>query len=141
MAIGPIIEVLIGLIFVYFVFSVLCSGVNEFVSRRLEKRSVFLAQGVWQMLDNNDSDVQDSIFQQFWKHPLVSQLGQSGARKHEGAPAVLDRVLGVFTAKPAKAAAAEVPNRPADEARDTRRPSYVPTATFVTVMAELLETN
>lgn len=42
---SAVIEVILGVVFVFFLFSMLCSGINEFISRAMNKRADFLAAG------------------------------------------------------------------------------------------------
>lgn len=153
MTIGPVIEVLIGLIFMFFVFSTLASGVNEYVSRRLHKRCLFLAHGVWQLLDDRpetkaEGASGDEFFQEFWKHPLVKQLGQSldalpewEKKIAKKATVVTRAARRIFTGAAARAANGETRDRlPKGQSLRTS-PSYIPTATFVTVVTALVRSG
>jgi hypothetical protein len=74
---SAVIEVVIGLVFVFFLFSMLCSGINEMISRMMGKRADFLTLGVWRLLEHSGSDKEEraSYFTRFWEHPLVRTLG------------------------------------------------------------------
>ena len=88
MSISVALEAAIGLIFIYFIFSSICSGLNEFLAQCLNKRADFLEAAVWQLLDDRPSDsptgapapvgqpvpVPGTYFNSFWKHELVQQL-------------------------------------------------------------------
>lgn len=56
---SAVIELVLGLVFVFFLFSMLCSGVNELIARRLGKQADFLAAGLWSLLDNSRNGERD----------------------------------------------------------------------------------
>jgi hypothetical protein len=62
------IEVVIGLVFVYFVVSLLCSAVTEWIARAIAMRAKTLKEGIRKLLGNEN--MQQAIF----KHPLVTGL-------------------------------------------------------------------
>lgn len=153
---STVIEVVLGLIFIYFIFSMLCSGINEFISRVVGKRADFLTAGLWSLLDNSpnsktsqggsqgDKDRAKKYFEAFLEHPLVRQLGQAvgqvdeatGLRKkwHELCGWIRRR----FTGKPLKEAMAPIPVEPRDYEQGRLRPSYIPPRIFATVVASFL---
>lgn len=166
MSIGPVIEVLVGLIFMFFVFSVLASGVNEFISHRLHKRVNFLAAGIWQLLDNrpanksSENDTANKYVEKFWSHPLVTQLGQSMERegkdreraaKRQKKNGLVRRIwagLGALAAQKLSSEtdkAARLKRKAAEVAMaksgNRRLPSYIPTPTFVAVLLDITKTD
>lgn len=62
---STIIEVGIGLVFVYFLLSVICSNINDVIARWLNWRSKDLEQGVRALL--GDPNLANNV----WQHPLV----------------------------------------------------------------------
>ena len=149
---SAVIELVLGLIFVFFLFSMLCSGINELVARALGKRADFLAAGLWSLLDNSKDgepgggDGADRYFKAFHQHPLVKQLGQAVRDVHQGEPG---RIRGRwrtfcawvrkrFTGKSLKDAMAPVPLDPRQMEGRRMRPSYIPPAIFGTVVASFL---
>jgi len=66
-----LIEVILGLVFVYLLLSLLCTAINEYVSGILNKRGRALFKAVDQLI--GDPDVQAA----FRRHPLISTLCQS----------------------------------------------------------------
>lgn len=151
---SAVIELVLGLIFVFFLFSMLCSGINELIARALGKRADFLAAGLWSLLDNSKdgepdgggADDRDKYFKAFHQHPLVKQLGQSVRDVDQGEPGRIrgrwrkfcSRVRKVFTGKSLKDAMAPVPYDPRRIEGRRMRPSYIPPAIFGTVMASFL---
>lgn len=71
---STMIEVGIGLTFIYFMISVICTNINDFVSRLLNLRTKELQSGLRTLL--GDPDLMNKV----WNHPLVkgiaSQQGQ-----------------------------------------------------------------
>ncbi len=163
---SAVIELVLGLIFVFFLFSMLCSGINELIARALGKRADFLAAGLWSLLDNSkdpqpdrgdrDDNSKDpepkgeddahKYFKAFQQHPLVKQLGQAVSDVQQGEPG---RIRGkwrtfcawvrkVFTGKSLKDAMAPVPYDPRQLEGRRARPSYIPPAIFGTVVASFL---
>jgi hypothetical protein len=71
---SPAIDVLTGLIFVYFVFSMLCSGINESIARALGKRAAMLASQLARILESPDH----AIVKRFYANPLVQAVFEPG---------------------------------------------------------------
>ncbi len=61
-------EVVIGLVFIYFIMSLLCSTVTEWIARFIAMRAKTLQDGINKLL--NDEKLKDKIF----AHPLVKGL-------------------------------------------------------------------
>ncbi len=66
---SDILEVAIGLVFVYFIMSLLCSTVTEYIARITAMRAKTLKDGIRKLL-NDDDVLKDKIF----GHPLVKGL-------------------------------------------------------------------
>jgi hypothetical protein len=65
---SEILDIIIGLIFVYFLLSLVCSAINEYIASITNKRGKVLVQGIEALL--KDSGVTDA----FYEHPLVATL-------------------------------------------------------------------
>jgi hypothetical protein len=80
MSISGAVEVAVGLVFAYFVFSSICSGVNEGIARFLNLRGTALFKSINALI----GDV--GLAQSFWRHDMVASLGKSrakaGTQKH-----------------------------------------------------------
>jgi len=76
---SPIIEVALGLAFVYLILSLVCSALNELLAGWLRLRSKNLEQGIRNMLnDPEGTDIAGKLYQ----HALVTALGKGrGAQK------------------------------------------------------------
>ena len=66
---STIIDVAIGMIFVYLLLSLICSAANEIIETFTKKRASDLERGINELLDNNP-DVVRTIYQ----HPLIYSL-------------------------------------------------------------------
>ncbi len=64
-----ILDVAIGLIFVYLLLSLVCTAVNEIIEARLKKRAVDLQHGIWELLQGDEQ-----LVQKLYNHPLVFSL-------------------------------------------------------------------
>jgi hypothetical protein len=67
---STLLEVAIGVIFVYLLVSLLCSALNELIEAWLRYRARYLEQGIRRLL--SDPGLADSLF----NHPLVKPLGE-----------------------------------------------------------------
>jgi hypothetical protein len=68
MSFSSVIEVAIGLIFIYMLLSLVCSSLNEIFAHILKLRSKTLKKGLERLLTD------DSIRNEFYAHPLVKSL-------------------------------------------------------------------
>ncbi len=152
---SAVLEVVVGLVFVFFLFSMLSSGVNELISRQTGKRADFLSLGVWRLLEHSGAtwDQRAKYFNSFWEHPLVRQLGKPVAEPADGQarPAVPDappdakgwrgrwkgfcrRVRDLLTTKQMETAMSALKRDPREMEKGRLRPSYIPPETFATVV-------
>src|SRR5262245_18462509 len=75
-------EVIIGLCYVYFLLSLICSMVNERIASLLGLRSETLRTGINQLLETSPLFKQTkgekpvSLHEAFSSHPLIDKLGQ-----------------------------------------------------------------
>jgi hypothetical protein len=97
-----IIELVIGLILIYFLFSLLCSGINEIAEQLLRRRATFLEAEITSLLGPHTKD--------FLNHPLVGGLKpRSGSPLAPPAPAGwvsrLWKIIGGFIRLPTKGVA------------------------------------
>ena len=68
MGLSGVLEAIIGLVFVYFLASVLCSGVNEAIAQETGRRGRFLREGLINIVRDR------WLFLRLINHPLVSSL-------------------------------------------------------------------
>jgi hypothetical protein len=77
---STIIEVAMGLIFVYFLLSVICTNVNDYIARMLGWRSKDLSAGIRTLL--SDPNLANKV----WNHPLVRGMCGPKAKEPERIP-------------------------------------------------------
>jgi hypothetical protein len=66
---STLLEVAIGVVFVYLLVSLLCSALNELIEALLKYRARYLKKGIAQLLSD------PGLARQFFDHPLVKPLG------------------------------------------------------------------
>jgi hypothetical protein len=111
---STILDVAIGLIFVYLLLSLLCSAANEIVELLLKKRAIDLERGIRELLDpGSDTGTPDSV-QAFYNHPLINSLF-GGKYDHW-------RITNPFARKMMR----------------TPLPSYIPARTFALALMDLI---
>jgi hypothetical protein len=109
----PAFDVALGLIFLYFILALVCSGINEAISARLRWRAQDLERGVWELLQDPAALVK------LKRHPLIQPmlLPQNKGKAQDATP--LDEN-----------------GRPKTSPK-TDFPSYIPSRTFVTALLGL----
>jgi hypothetical protein len=68
---SEVLDVAIGLVFVYLVLSLICSAACELIESVLKGRASYLKQGMQEMLDDSAGD---GLVREIYNHPLVSSL-------------------------------------------------------------------
>lgn len=74
---STVLEVVIGVIFVYLLLSILCTSANEWVAALTRRRGEMLRKGIRQILENqkiSDDGNTNAFLQEFYKHPLIANL-------------------------------------------------------------------
>lgn len=116
------IEVAIGMVFIFLMLSLVCAAVREAIEARLKSRSKFIAYGIVQLLQDPD------IAKRFYAHPTVQGLygGDLDAKdlKYIGK----DAPMGAFR---------WIPNLFLSLRKTTTLPSYIPTRTFALTMLQM----
>ena len=80
---STVVEVAIGLIFVYILLSLLCSAINELLAQIFHLRSKTLEKGIERLL--TDQSIRDA----FYSHPLVQSLGSKKPGAGKGKPSYI----------------------------------------------------
>jgi hypothetical protein len=74
----PAVDVAIGLVFVFFILSIVCSGINEAISSALRWRAQDLERGLWELLRDTDAkedlEKAGAALEQLKAHPLVKPM-------------------------------------------------------------------
>jgi len=74
---SSILEIIIGLVFLYLLLSILCTSANEWVAALTRRRGEMLRRGIRQLLEEQpvrDNDKPDGLLEEFYKHPLIASL-------------------------------------------------------------------
>ena len=74
---SSILEVIIGVVFLYLLLSILCTAANEWVAALTRRRGKMLRKGIRQLLEDqrlHDGDPQNAFLQAFYGHPLIRSL-------------------------------------------------------------------
>ena len=83
---STILDVIIGLLFVYLLLAILCTTVNEWIAGIFKTRAATLASAIRQLLDSQSgpaSTDMDWFLKQFYGHPLIAGMKPSrGDRPH-----------------------------------------------------------
>lgn len=74
-----VLNVVIGLVFIYLLYSLLASIIQEIIATNLGMRSWLLKKAIRRMLD--DGDTARHLSQLFYRHPLIKYLGEDKLRK------------------------------------------------------------
>src|SRR6266446_414475 len=71
---SQILDVAIGLIFVYLLLSLICSALNEIIETALKKRAIDLERGIRELLVPGSSSGSPDIVQRMYDHPMLNGL-------------------------------------------------------------------
>lgn len=83
-------DVAIGLFFLYFILSLICSAINEFIASMLRWRAAFLREGVENLLSGTDERSKGAdLAGQIYRHPLIQGLVKPGWAKRERWPSYI----------------------------------------------------
>jgi hypothetical protein len=117
------VDVAVGLVFTYLVFSTLCSGANEGISQFMNRRGRELFDTINGLLGDK------SVQERFWAHPLISGLIRSRNLKETAAPFFAD---GLET---------KVVTRMRTKTFRDIAPSYISPSTFAKVILDITGTT
>ena len=68
---SEMLDIAIGMIFIYLLLSLICSAVNELIERQLKNRAGDLEQGIRELLDDKDGT---GLVSQLYQHGMVNGL-------------------------------------------------------------------
>jgi hypothetical protein len=78
---STILDLAIGMVFVYLLLALLCTTINEWIAGLFGLRAKTLANAIEQLLDGQKtSDPTRSFFEEFYAHPIISGMGVPGKR-------------------------------------------------------------
>jgi len=73
---SQILEVVVGLVLIYLVLSVGCSGIKEIIAAAFSMRSKTLEEGIRSMLQGQGRDLTAELF----RHPLIASMARTGEK-------------------------------------------------------------
>lgn len=81
-----IIDVAMGMVFIYLLLSLLCTATNELIELWLKKRATDLEKGIRELLQPNSKSGDSGLVEKIYDHPLVNGLyggtyGKSGIKR------------------------------------------------------------
>ncbi|WP_338763158.1 hypothetical protein [Massilia sp. METH4] len=135
-------EVGIGMVFLFLMMSLICTGIREFIEGILKWRAMNLERAVRTLLDDRDG----SLAAFFFAHPLISSLYQGGydPSRLGGSSGEGGRLFRDAAAPAPALPAASNPPSPGSDARNmpwsARRnlPSYIPSELFAKAVIDLV---
>jgi hypothetical protein len=73
---SAVLDVVIGLVFVYLLLSILCTAANEWVAAVTRRRGKMLKKGIQQLLENQPikDGNKDEFLGAFYEHPLIKSM-------------------------------------------------------------------
>jgi hypothetical protein len=71
---SDILDVAIGMIFVYLILSLICSAAHEMIELWLKKRAIDLERGLRELLVPGSNSGSDDIVKELYNHPLINGL-------------------------------------------------------------------
>jgi hypothetical protein len=74
MLISGVLDVAIGMIFVYLILSLITSAANEVIEMKLKNRATDLEKGLRELLDPGKNAGESTLIQQIYNHPLINGL-------------------------------------------------------------------
>jgi hypothetical protein len=78
---SAVLDVVIGLVFVYLLLAILCTAANEWVAAFTRRRGEMLRRGIQQLLENQATrggNGNDAFLEEFYKHPLITSMVHDG---------------------------------------------------------------
>lgn len=107
---SAILDVAIGIVFIYIILSMMCSAIREGIEAWLKTRAAYLERGIRELLSDVDSG---SLTRQLYQHPLIDPL-----------------YFGVYPAAP-------LAMNPRWYSRGHNLPSYIPSRNFALALLDM----
>ena len=108
-----IIDVAIGMVFIYLLLSLLCTATNELIELLVKKRATDLERGIRELLQPDSTSGTKGIVQDIYNHPLVNGL-YGGTYESSGIKSVMRYV------------------------KRTQLPSYIPARNFALALIDVV---
>jgi hypothetical protein len=75
-----VLNVVIGLVFIFLLYSLLATIVQEFISTWMALRAGMLRKGIMRMLEDHDEEIAGNLTDAFYHHPLVKYLAEKNKK-------------------------------------------------------------
>jgi len=108
-----ILDVAIGMVFIYLLLSLLCTATNELIELLLKKRATDLERGIRELLQPDSESGTKGIVQDIYNHPLVNSL-YGGTYENSGIQSALRSI------------------------KRTQLPSYIPARNFALALIDVV---
>lgn len=108
-----ILDVAIGMVFIYLLLSLLCTATNELIELLMKKRATDLERGIRELLQPGSESGTDGLVKDIYNHPLVNSL-YGGAYENSGIKSALRYV------------------------KRTQLPSYIPAKNFALALMDVV---
>lgn len=86
---STVLDVAIGLAFVYFLLAIICTTTNEWIAGIFNLRSKTLAKAITQLLDNQKNNSGNAFLADFYAHPLIAGMMSQKEDSSGGHPSYL----------------------------------------------------
>ncbi len=116
MLISGVLDVAIGMVFVYLILSLITSAANEAIELKLKNRASDLEKGLRELLDPGKTAGGSEVVQQIYDHPLINGLFE-GKFSESGIKAKAGAIKGML--------------------KSTSLPSYIPSKNFALAVMDL----
>lgn len=126
---SSVLDLAIGLAFIYLLLAIICTAINEWVAGCLKTRGKLLARGIAGLLDGQPVPGATNLLNAFYDHPLIGGLMGGTAAAQPAQPAAQQQPAATQT-PPIQAAP--------KPAWSGRHPSYIPARTFSAVLLHLM---
>jgi hypothetical protein len=134
MSLSVAVDVAVGLVFTYFVFSSICSGINEGVARILNLRGIALFKTINALLGYVP------LAEQFWQHDLITSLGKSRATVGSPEKDSVKQSVQATMAPQGPGASNRLITKGVSQTARKALPSYISAATAITAMRDVVKT-
>lgn len=108
-----ILDVAIGMVFIYLLLSLLCTATNELIELLMKKRATDLERGIRELLQPGSNSGSDGLVKDIYNHPLVNSL-YGGVYENSGIKSALRYV------------------------KRTQLPSYIPAKNFALALMDVV---
>ena len=135
---SDILNVAIGLVFVYLLMSLIATAAREALEGYMKKRGLYLEQGLIELFEHETfkdagPDGQPNLLERFYKYPLIFSLFRGDYRPPE------DRTASAVAQRRTTAKGQLSGAKPKEDANEGNLPSYIPSKQFANAILGVAE--